>query len=109
MRVLIQEEMKMNGYDTFTEKQKKNMDEALRIIMSMPEEQLQAIEGTVPMTSKLFGDCMDTCLKIGADETAFRLINQYRAQAVEWADAEEKNLGDIEIPEGCGLEMDSVW
>lgn len=99
----------MVGYDTLTEKQKKNLDEGLRVIMSMPEEQFQAVEGMIPMTSELFGDCMDTCLKIGADETAFRLMNQYRAQAAEWADELEKNLRDIEIPEECEPEMDSVW
>lgn len=99
----------MGGYDTFTEEQKKNLDEGLRVIMSMPEEQFQAVEGAIPMTGELFGGCMDTCLKIGAYETAFRLMNQYRTQAAEWADAQEKNLRDIEIPEGCGLEINSVW
>ncbi len=54
------------NYEDLTERQKRNLEEFMKVTMVCDEEQLAAIDHLIPMTQELFERCLDTLIKINA-------------------------------------------
>lgn len=80
------------NYEHLTERQKKNLEEFLRVTMACDKEQLDAIDHQIPMTQELFERCLDTLIEINA----VRQIDYLMQEFPKLAKACGSNLKDPE-------------
>lgn len=80
------------NYEDLTERQKKNLEEFLRVTKACDKEQLDAIDHLIPMTQELFDRCLDTLIAINA-------VRQIECLMQEFPDLANKCGSKLENPE----------
>ena len=70
-----------------------NVDKFFRILFSLTEEQLAAVDEEIPMTYEIFESCCDLYSKIGAEDELFELLIKYPEFAEKSAKKIEMELG----------------
>ena len=85
------------NYEDLTERQKKNLEEFLRVTKACDKEQLAAIDHLIPMTQELFERCLDTLIAINAFRQIECLMQEFPDLAKECGRKLENPEKDIDI------------
>lgn len=75
------------NFDDLTERQKKNLEEFMKVTMACDEEQLAAIDHLIPMTQELFERCLDTLIQINAVRQIDSLLEEFPEMAKKCGEA----------------------
>lgn len=71
------------NYEDLTDRQKRNLEEFMKVTMACDEEQLAAIDHLIPMTQELFERCLDTLIQINAVRQIECLMDEFPEMAKE--------------------------
>lgn len=71
------------NFKDLTDRQKRNLKEFIDVTMACDEEQLAAMDHQIPMTQKLFEQCLDTLIEIHAVRQIESLMQDFPEFAKE--------------------------
>lgn len=88
----------MRKEEKLSEDQRKNIEEFLRMVLFMTDEQMLAMEGQIPMTQELFESCVESCLEMELERQFFKLLKEFPEFAEKYVGKIEKEMEAVTLP-----------
>lgn len=88
----------MEGYKKLTEQHKELIDELLKSIFPVLEQQRSFRGYETAMTQKFFENCMERCIEKGDEKSFFELLSSYPELAKKYAEKIESEVAKVELP-----------